>query len=87
MLAKQIIDEILKIVKDKDLKNIKSVDIEIGSISIAHDGFDEHTEEINLENLQFGLESIAKNNMLKKTKFNIKKIRGQNWKITNIKTK
>ena len=54
---------------------------------MAHDSFDEHPEEINLENLQFGLESIAKDTILKDVKFNIKKTEGDSWKITNIEVK
>ena len=84
LLAKEIIDEVLKISKDKKLENIQSVDVEIGMIALAHDGFAEHTEDISLENLQFGLASIAKNTILQDTKFNITKTKGDNWKITNI---
>jgi Zn finger protein HypA/HybF involved in hydrogenase expression len=87
LLAKEIIDKTLAIIKDKNLEKIESVDIEIGIISLAHDGFGEHPEEINLENLEFGLKNIAKNTILEKTAFNIKKIPGESWKITNIKTK
>jgi Zn finger protein HypA/HybF involved in hydrogenase expression len=87
LLAKEIIDKTLAIIKDKNLKNIESVDIEIGNISMAHDGFDEHPEEINLENLEFGLKNIAKNTILKGAKFNIKKTAGDSWKITDIEVK
>lgn len=84
LLAKQIIDEVLVIAKEKKLDHISEVFLEIGNISMAHDGFDEHPEEINLENLQFGLENIAKNTILKDAKFNIKKTEGDSWKITDI---
>jgi len=84
MLAKEIIDEVLKIVQEKKLENIKSVDLEIGTISLAHDGFSEHAEDINVENLMFGLENIVKDTILKNTKFAIKKTEGNNWRITNI---
>lgn len=85
LLAKEIIDEILKIAKEKNLDNIRSVDMEIGMITLAHDGFAEHTEDISLENLQFGLTNIAKKTILQDTKFNITKTKRDNWKITNIK--
>lgn len=85
LLAKEIVDEILVIMKEKNLIEIKSVDIEIGVISLAHDGHAEHAEDIDLENLQFGLKSITRNTNLKNVEFKIKKIAGDNWKITNIK--
>jgi Zn finger protein HypA/HybF involved in hydrogenase expression len=85
LLAKEIIDEVLKIAEEKNLSDIKGVDVEIGMIALAHDGFEEHTEDINIENLQFGLKNIAKNTILKGAKFNIEKTEGDNWKITNIK--
>lgn len=84
LLAKEIVDELLAIAKEKKLAEIKSADIEIGMIALAHDGHEEHTEDINIENLQFGLESIAKNTILAGTKFNIKKVPGDNWKIVKI---
>lgn len=87
LLAKEIIDKILDIIKEKNLESIKSINIEIGSISMSHDGFDEHPEEINLKNLKFGLENIAKNTIFKNAKFNIKKIEGDSWKITDIEVK
>lgn len=84
LLAKEIVDEALRIAKEKNISEIKSVDIEIGAIALAHDGFFEHAEEIDLENLEFGLKNIAKNTILKNTKFKIKKTEGENWKIANI---
>lgn len=84
LLAKQIIDEVLKVVEEKKLQNIKSVSLEIGSVSLAHDGHPEHTEDISIENLQFGIKSIAKNTILKYAKFDIKKMEGDSWKITDI---
>jgi Zn finger protein HypA/HybF involved in hydrogenase expression len=84
LLAKEIVDEALKIAVGKKLEDIKSIDLEVGTISLAHDGFEEHAEDINIENLEFGLSSIAKNTVLKDTKFNIKKTEGDSWKIVNI---
>jgi Zn finger protein HypA/HybF involved in hydrogenase expression len=84
LLAKEIIDEILKVAKEKNVGKIKSVTIEIGSISLAHDGFPEHAEDISVDNLCFGLENIAQNTLLKDTEFEIRKVRGSDWKIINI---
>ena len=86
LLAKEIVNEILAIVKEKNISSIKSVDVEIGTVVLAHDGFEEHAEDIDLGNLQFGLKNIAEKTMLKGTIFSIKKIEGDNWKIVNIKT-
>ena len=84
LLAKEIIDELKKIALEKKLENIKSVSLEIGLISLAHDGHSEHVEEISLENLEFGLKSIAKNTLLENAKFNIKKTDGHHWKIVGV---
>ena len=84
LLAKEIIDELKIISQEKNIEKIKSVDVEIGQISLAHDGYEEHAEDITLENLEFGLESISKNTDFKNVKFKIKKVEGDNWKIVNI---
>jgi Zn finger protein HypA/HybF involved in hydrogenase expression len=84
LLAKEIIDELKSIAQKKGLNKVKSVSVETGSISLAHDGFDEHTEDISLENLEFGLKSIAKGTAFENTEFKINKIEGDNWKITDI---
>jgi Zn finger protein HypA/HybF involved in hydrogenase expression len=84
LLAKEIIGELEKIIQKKGLNKPKKVRIEIGSIALSHDGMPEHTEDISLENLLFDLESIAKNSTLEGVKFDIKKIAGENWEITDI---
>lgn len=87
LLAKEIVDEVLKIAFEKNLKDIQSVSVSVGNIALSHDGMLEHTEDISLENLQFGLKSIAKKTVLKNTEFIIYKTGGGNWKITNIEVK
>ena len=84
LLAKEIVDEVQAIAKEKNLSIIKEVGVEIGQIAMAHDGHDEHTEDISIDNLQFGIESISKGTILEKAKFEIKKVSGQHWKLTNI---
>jgi len=85
ILAKEIIDELKKIIVEKNIKKaIKSVNLEIGTVSLAHDGHPEHTEDITLENLEFGLRSIAKGTSYENVQFNIEKVFGENWRITNI---
>lgn len=84
ILAKEIIEEVLKTAKEKNLANVKNVKLEIGSVALTHDNFPEHAEEINLDNLEFGLKNLAKNTALKNAKFDVKKVSGESWKITNI---
>lgn len=84
LLAKEIIDELQNISEEKKLGNIKKAKIEIGQVSLAHDGHSEHTEDILVENLLFGLENIAKNTPFEKTEFEIMKVSGENWKIADI---
>lgn len=89
LLAKEIVDSVLAIAVEKRLKNIKTVSLEIGGASIPHDhhhedGHDDHLDELNMENVEFGLRSIANNTTLKDTEFKIKKVMGSNWKIIDI---
>ncbi|MFA7208914.1 MAG: hypothetical protein WC120_01390 [Parcubacteria group bacterium] len=89
LLAKEIVDAVLRISREKNIGNIKSVSLEIGGASMPHDhhhdhAHDEHFDELNLENVRFGIESIAKDTILKNTRFEIEKAAGDNWKITNI---
>jgi Zn finger protein HypA/HybF involved in hydrogenase expression len=84
MLAKEIGDEVKKIVEDKKLTKVDKVTVEIGKIAMAHDGHEEHIEDISIENLNFGLETVVKGTILEKTFFDIKKIEGDNWRITDI---
>ena len=84
LLAKEIVDEVLKVAKEKKLSRISKVSLEIGQISLAHDEFNEHIEDISIENLQFGIKNIAKGTILKKAEFDIKKVQGNNYKLTNI---
>ena len=86
LLAKEIVDELNVIMAEKKIVKIKKVSLEVGLISLAHDEYPEHAEDISVENLQFGLENIAKNTPLEDVKFTIKKIAGSNWRIVSIKT-
>jgi Zn finger protein HypA/HybF involved in hydrogenase expression len=84
LLAKEIVDELKKIVAEKKIEKLKKVTIELGSVVMAHDGHPEHAEDISLENLNFGLKSIAKESVFQETEFEIKKIEGDSWKIIEI---
>lgn len=84
MLAKEIVDDIMKIAKSEKLSHIDSVSLEIGQIALAHDGHDEHVEDISVDNLKFGIKNITKGTILEKTRFNIKKVSGESWHLVSI---
>ena len=84
MLAKEIVDDLMKIVKSEKLSQIDSVSLEIGQIALAHDGHDEHVEDISVDNLKFGIKNIVKGTILEKTKFNIKKVQGESWSLVSV---
>ena len=84
LLAKEIVDEVLKVAGEKKLSKIEKVSVEIGLIAMAHDGHQEHTEDISIENLQFGILAITKETILAKTIFEIKKVPGEHWHLTEI---
>lgn len=84
ILAKQIVDKVLEIAKEKKLEKVSQIDLEVGQIAMAHDGFEEHVHDLTAENIEFNLKAISKNTILENAKFNIKKIEGDYWKIINI---
>jgi len=86
ILAKQMIDQVLEIAKEKKLEKIIEVDLEVGQIAMAHDGCEEHAHDLTAENIAFNLKAIAKGTILENAEFKIKKIEGDFWKITDIKT-
>lgn len=86
LLAKEIIERILEVIKEKNLQKVSVVYLEVGNITMLHDGMPEHADEISTENLQFGLESLAKNTALEETRFEIERAEGNEWKIKNIET-
>ena len=84
ILAKQIIETLRDIVQEKKIARIKSVKLEIGSVSLSHDGMPEHADEITPGNLAFGLESLAKGTALEGAAFDVRKVAGDSWKIVDI---
>ena len=87
LLAKQIVEKILEIAKERNLSDIKSVTLEIGSIALAHNDIPEHTEDVSIENLEFGIDNLVKDTILENSKFDIKKVEGNSWKIVEIGVK
>lgn len=84
LLAKEIVDEILKISRERKLSKVRKVGLEIGQIALAHDGFDEHVEDISIENLRFGIETVAKGSILEGVEVDIKKVIGNDWKLVDM---
>ena len=67
-------------IKENKLKKLHSIEIELGSVI-------EHGEEIRAENLEFNLRLLLKDLVDKDTKFNIKKVKGDVWKLVSIEGK
>lgn len=84
LLAKEIVDEVLKISKEKGLSKITKVSLEIGQIALAHDGHEEHVEDISIDNLLFGISAIAKGTILENAEFDIIKINSDSWRLSEI---
>lgn len=84
ILAKEIADKVLEVARENNLEKISKVVLELGAVSLAHDGFEEHTEDISLDNLKFGLEEILKQSGQTDVDFQISKVEGENWKLVNI---
>lgn len=84
MLAKEIADKAKEVAKENNLEKISQVVLELGTISLAHDGFEEHEEDISVDNLKFGLEEILKQAGFDNIDFKISKVEGENWKLVSI---
>lgn len=84
ILAKEIADKVSEVARENKIENISEVVLELGNISLAHDGFDEHTEDISVENLKFGLEEILKQAGFEGIDFKITKVKGDTWELVSI---
>jgi len=84
LLAKEIVDEVLAVAKEKRLSKVEKVSVEIGLVAMAHDGHGEHVEDISVENLRFGISAVAKNTILDGAVFDIVKVAGEHWRLTAI---
>ena len=76
-LAQQILKTVLEYAQKNGLKNVKKVEIELGSIL-------EHGEVILPENLIFNFKNLSKNTIAENAELEIKKIKGENWKLVSI---
>jgi len=77
-LANQILKTILDYAQKNKLKKVKSVKIVLGSII-------EHGDEISPLNLEFNLRMLAKNTLAQDLAVKIKKIKGREWILQEIK--
>ncbi|KKP68225.1 MAG: hypothetical protein UR66_C0007G0032 [Candidatus Moranbacteria bacterium GW2011_GWE1_35_17] len=84
ILAKEIADKVLEVARENKLEKISQVVLELGSVSLAHDEFEEHTEDISVDNLKFGLEEILKQSGFDNIDFKITKVEGDNWKLVSM---
>lgn len=84
ILAKEIADKIKEVATENKLEKISQVVLELGTVSLAHDDFEEHTEDVSLDNLKFGLEEILKQTGYENIDFKITKVDGENWNLISI---
>jgi Zn finger protein HypA/HybF involved in hydrogenase expression len=76
-LADTILKIVLEYAEKNNLKSIKKIELELGSIL-------EHDEVISSENLIFNFNLLSKNTIAQSAELNIKKIAGDSWKLISI---
>jgi hydrogenase nickel incorporation protein HypA/HybF len=76
-LAQQILETVLEYAEKNNLKSIKKIELELGSIL-------EHDEVISPENLIFNFNLLSKNTPAENAKLNIKSVAGDSWKLISI---
>ncbi|PJE57650.1 MAG: hypothetical protein COU82_00635, partial [Candidatus Portnoybacteria bacterium CG10_big_fil_rev_8_21_14_0_10_38_18] len=68
---------VLEYAKKNGFKKVSRVEIELGSLV-------DHDEEILAENLIFNFKNLSKNTLAETAELEIKKIKGENWKLVSI---
>jgi len=76
-LAQQVLKTVLEYAEKNGFKKVSKVEIELGSLI-------EHDEEILPENLIFNFKNLAKNTIAETAQLEIKKIKGEKWKLIEI---
>jgi len=76
-LANEILKTVLEYVSKNGFKKVSKIEIELGSIS-------EHNEEITPENLLYNFKLLSKNTLAENAGLEIKKVKGENWKLISI---
>jgi Zn finger protein HypA/HybF involved in hydrogenase expression len=75
--ANRISQIIIEEMNKNNLKKLSYIEIELGVII-------EHGSDINPENLEFNLRMILKDLVNSQTKIEIKKVKGESWKLVSI---
>ena len=76
-LANEILKTVLGYAEKNGFKNVSKIEIELGSLM-------EHGEEILPENLIYNFKLLAKNTIAQNAELEIKKTKGENWKLISI---
>lgn len=76
-LADTILKTVLEYAEKNGFKNIKKIELELGSIL-------EHDEVILPENLIFNFKLLSKNTICENAVLNVKSVAGDNWKLVSI---
>jgi len=76
-LADQILKTVLEYVSKNGFKKVSKIEMELGSLL-------EHGEEILPENLIFNFKLLSKNTIAENAELNVKKIKGEEWKLISI---
>ena len=76
-LANEILKTVLEYAQKNGFKKVSRVEIELGSLV-------EHGEEISPENLIYNFGLLAKNTIAQNAELEIKKTKGENWKLISI---
>jgi Zn finger protein HypA/HybF involved in hydrogenase expression len=76
-VANKVFQLILEYAKKSNLKIIKKVEIDLGSIV-------EHGANISAENLDFNLRMLGRDFFSKDIQININKVTGSDWKLISI---
>ena len=76
-LANEILKTVLEYAQKNGFKKVSKVEIELGSLI-------EHDEEILPENLIYNFKLLAKNTIAQDAELEIKKVKGDSWKLIAI---
>ena len=76
-VANKVQKLILEQAENSGLKNVKKIEIELGSI-------EEHGSDITAENLGFNLKMLTQGTIAEGLQINIKKVPGNDWQLISI---
>ena len=77
-LANEILKTVLGYADENNLKSVSKVRLELGTIY-------EHGEDISSENLRHNFKLLAEKTIAKNAELKIKKIKGNFWRLLDIK--